>query len=80
MLSIKQQMTEINGLKNSITRMEIKVNAMDSDLRQTNITMSEYQHSIDTYSDLCEEMRKDKESNDTEIEDLKRRVSNVERD
>ena len=60
--------------------MEIKVNAMDSDLRQTNITMSEYQHSIDTYSDLCEEMRKDKESNDTEIEDLKRRVSNVERD
>ena len=80
MPSIEQQMTEINGLNNSITRMEIKVNAMDSDLRQTNITMSEYQHSIDTYSDLCEEMRKDKESNDTEIEDLKRRVSNVERD
>ena len=56
MLSIEQQMSEIDGLKNSVTRMEIKVNAIDSDLRQTNITMNEYQHSIGTYSDLCEEM------------------------
>ena len=56
MLSIEQQMLKINGLKNSVTRMEIKVNAIDSDLRQTNITINEYQHSKDTYSDLCEEM------------------------
>ena len=27
LLNIEQQMSEINGLKNSVTRMEIKVNA-----------------------------------------------------
>ena len=80
MLNIEQQMSEIKGLKNSVTRMEIKVNALDSDLRRTNITMSKYQQSIDTYSDLCDGIIKDKESNDSVVDDLRRRVANIERE
>ena len=58
--------------------MEIKVNVLDSDLRQTNITMSEYQQSIDTYSNLCDGIMRDKESNDSVFDDLRRRVANIE--
>ena len=39
MLNIEQQMSEINGLKNNVTRIEVKMNALESDLQQTNITI-----------------------------------------
>ena len=55
-------MSEINGLKNNATRIEVKMNALESDLQQTNIIMSEYQTSIDTYSDLCDQITRDKET------------------
>ena len=80
MLNIEQQMSEINGLKNNVTRIEVKMNALESDLHQTNITMSEYQRSIDTYSDLCDQITRDKETNDSVIDDLSRRVAQIESD
>ena len=49
-------MGEINGLKNTITRMNVKMDALESDVQHANITMSEYQASIDVYSDLCDKI------------------------
>ena len=42
--------------------------------------MSEYQTSIDTYSDLCDQITRDKETNDSVIDDLSRRVAQIESD
>ena len=34
MLHIERQMSEINGLKNNVRRMEVKMNALESNLLQ----------------------------------------------
>ena len=73
-------MGEINGLKNTVTRMNVKMDALESDLQQANITMSEYQASIDVYSDLCDKIGRDKEASDSIVDDLSKKVAQIERE
>ena len=73
-------MGEINGLKNTVTRMNVKMDALESDLQQANITMSEYQASIDVYSDLCDKIGRDKEASNSIVDDLSKKVAQIERE
>ena len=80
MLKIEKQMTEINAPKNSVTQIEAKMVVLDSDLTKTNQAMSEYQHSIDTYSDMYDEIRREQESNDSIIDNITKRLEKLEND
>ena len=78
MTNIEQQVTEINDLKGSVNKLDAKLHILDTNLMQTNCTMNEYQNCIDTYSDLCDEIRREKVSSDSVIDDLVKRVERLE--
>ena len=76
--NIEGQMSEMNKMKGKITLVETKVQLMNSDIEQLNRQLNEYQTSIDTFSDLCDGITKDKESTDYTIGDLIERAGSLE--
>ncbi|MCG8047155.1 MAG: hypothetical protein N0E48_16250, partial [Candidatus Thiodiazotropha endolucinida] len=78
MLNIEHQMSEMMGLKDSVTRMEAKIKVLDSDIYETNITVNTYQESIDMYSDTFDKIMKDRDVNESIVNDLQTRMSKLE--
>ena len=78
--SMESQMFELNKLKGKVTLVETKMQMIDSDIRKSNQQINEYQKSIDTYSDLYDEIKTDKQSSDDAIGDLIERVGSLEAD
>ena len=79
--SIENQMTEMNKFKCNIARVETYVQLLNSDVKNSNKHLKDYQKkSIETFSELCDEITKDKQSSDYIIGNLLERVGSLESD
>ena len=78
MLSIEQQLIEMRELKQTVTQVESSVQNMDKQIKKTSETMNDYQISINTYSELCDDMLQDQASKDSLVDELLTRVNKLE--
>ncbi|MEW8545932.1 MAG: hypothetical protein AB2693_20615 [Candidatus Thiodiazotropha sp.] len=77
MTNIEQQMSELNGLKQNMVRLQITVDHLDGEVERANRKVQEYDSTIQTYSDMCDDMRIDKRMSDSLIEELRVQVEQL---
>lgn len=75
--SIEQQISELNGLKQSMVRLQITVDHLDGEVERANRKVQEYDSTIQTYSDMCDDLRIDKRMSDSLLEDLREQVEHL---
>ena len=80
MTNIETQMSEISSLKQNMTRMQITMDCQDRDVSEISRKVREYDSSIQTYSDMCDDMQSDKRLQDAEFADLKAQVDQLQLD
>lgn len=77
MTSIEQQISELNGLKQNMVRLQITVDHLDGEVERANRKVQEYDSTIQTYSDMCDDLRIDKRMSDSLIENLRVQVEHL---
>ena len=55
MSHIEQQVKEVNCVKHDVTKALISVSTMQDDIGSMNRKINEYDYSINTYSEMCDE-------------------------
>ena len=78
MLNIERQMNEVTQMKQSVNLMENSVKLFDSRLKDTNVKLSQYESSMQSYSDMCEGISSERLESDSAMNDLYVRVENLE--
>ena len=75
MTNIETKVSEIGSLKQSVAQLQITTDCQDRDISEANRKIREYDSSIQTYSDMCDDIRSDKRLQDAEIADLRAQVN-----
>ena len=79
MTYIERQIKDLNQVKHEVTKSTISVSAMQDDISSMNRKINEYDYSINTYSEMCDEATSNQKLAQTAIEDLCERVGNLEK-
>ena len=77
--NIEQQVKNMNAVKHEVTKATISVSNIQDDLSSLNRKMNDYDYSINTFSDICDEAVSNQKSTETVIEQLCERVENLEK-
>ena len=75
--NIERHVEQITVLKHSVTQIENKLCLVDNDLTQIKSRQSEYEKSINTYSNMCDDILKSQVSANERISDLSNKVNNL---
>ena len=79
MTNIERQIKDLNQVKHEVNKSTISVSAMQDDISSMNRKINEYDYSINTYSEMCDEAASNQKLAQTTIEDLCERVGNLEK-
>ena len=74
------QVKELTRHKQNMTNVEIRVETMSDDVSQMTRKIREYDETINTYSDMCDDTKSDQTISRNMIEDLTDRVGKLEFD
>ena len=76
--SIESQISEMDRLKTNVTRVETNVQMLNSDVKKSNKQMQDYKTSIETFSEMCDEITQENQSSESKYMDLLERVGSLE--
>ena len=77
-LHLEKSVTEINAVKTSVSQIQSNLASLDKDVNKINTNMLDYDLSIQTYSDLCDDVIQDRKQSDTRINELCERMDQLE--
>lgn len=80
MAHLENKMSEIDIVKENVTKCESSLNVMGSDISQTNKKIVSYNESIKKYSDMCDGIISDQNYTDSAINSLFKRVEHLEKE
>ena len=75
--NIERHVEQITVLKQSVTQIETKMCYVDNDLTQIKSRQSEYEQSINTYSNMCDDILKAQVSTNERISQLTNTMNNL---
>lgn len=73
MLKLEQQMSDLNALKQTVSCIQNSAQLIDKDMKDVK-QMSEYDNSVQMYSDLCDQVKADQTETDLNTNDLYEKV------
>ena len=76
--SIECQISEMDRQKTNVTRVETNEQMLNSDLKKSNKKMQEYKTSIETFSEMCDEITQENQSSESKYMDLLERAGSFE--
>lgn len=77
MSNIEHKLSDLNNVKQNVNHLQNSLRLLTEKVNVTNERMSEYDVSIQTYSDLCDEIRSDKIQSDMSLNELYKTVENL---
>ncbi|MCG8046716.1 MAG: hypothetical protein N0E48_13935, partial [Candidatus Thiodiazotropha endolucinida] len=77
-LNIEQKVTEINNIKQSVAHVETKMAGFENDIQKANATIIEYDQSIQSYSDWCDDIINSHKRSDELVTKLCDRIESLE--
>ena len=78
MVDIETQINEVPKMKQSMHFMENSMKMLDSRVKATHAKLSQFESSVQSYSDMCEGISSEKIESDSALNDLYRRVEDLE--
>ena len=77
MSNIEHKLSDLNNMKQNVNHLQNSLRLLTEKVNVTNERMSEYDVSIQTYSDLCDEIRSDKSQSDMSLNELYKTVETL---
>lgn len=78
MTHMEKQMSELNCIKQNVAKVETSVTNIDRDVRSVSRKMQEYVESINTFSDMCDDIMSNQKHTDSIINSLNEKVEYLE--
>ena len=78
MVDIETQINEVPKMKQSMHFMENSMKMLDSRVKATHAKLSQFESSVQSYSDMCKGISSEKIESDVALNDLYRRVEDLE--
>ena len=78
MTNMETQMSQLNILKQSVNKTTNKVENLDTDIKSMQIKISEYDRSIQNYSDLCDDITSSNSQTEAQISQILEKVNTLE--
>ena len=80
MSNMETQVKELTRHKQNMTNVDVKVDLLNDEVSQMSRKISEYDETINTYSDMCDDAKSDRTASRNVIDDLIERVGQLEFD
>lgn len=78
MVNMEQKLTQINEVKQAVAQVTINVNELDKQVEYVQSQIINYDQSISTYSELCDDVISENTENKKTIDNLSRKIAAIE--
>ena len=78
--NIEQQVSELKDLKQSMTHLQISTDSAERETKNVSSKMAEYDDTIHTYSDMCDDIRSEQATCRSENFEIYERLDKIERE
>lgn len=78
MSSIEQEMSQIKELKANVSRSQARIGTLEAGVSDLRSKIHDYEYSIDSYSEICDDIVRSSMENDSKIDDVMKRLADLE--